>query len=105
MAHLLQRLAASLDEKELSPETGISASDEYQYEWAIDTFLQYGKTLDVISQINTHGYNGMQCQLHPALHSCRQGSAPVHDFHTQHLHALDDVMIHSTGSLHDSVSS
>ncbi|DBA75930.1 hypothetical protein WJX79_010130 [Trebouxia sp. C0005] len=54
---ILQKLAASLDEKELSPETGISASDEYQYEWAIDTFLQYGKTLDVISQINTHGYH------------------------------------------------
>lgn len=67
MPHLLQKLAASLDEKELSPETGISASDEYQYEWAIDTFLQYGKTLDVISQINTHGYHGMQCQQHPAL--------------------------------------
>ncbi len=90
MAHLLQKLAASLDEKELSPETGISASDEYQYEWAIDTFLQYGKTLDVISQINTHGYHGMQCQLHPALWFCWfcwQGSARGHDFHTQHLHA------------------
>jgi hypothetical protein len=87
VAHLLQKLAASLDEKELSPETGISASDEYQYEWAIDTFLQYGKTLDVISQINTHGYHGMQCQLHPALWFCWQGSARGHDFHTQHLHA------------------
>ena len=83
MPHLLQKLAASLDEKELSPETGISASDEYQYEWAIDTFLQYGKTLDVISQINTHGYHGMQCQLHPALHSCWQGSAPGHEFQMQ----------------------
>jgi len=83
VAHLLQKLAASLDEKELSPETGISASDEYQYEWAIDTFLQYGKTLEVISQINTHGYNGMQCQLRPALHTCWQVAAPGHDFQTQ----------------------
>lgn len=59
----MQKLAASLDEKELSPETGISASDEYQYEWAIDTFMQYGKALEVISQINTHGYHGKTSQL------------------------------------------
>lgn len=54
----LQKLASSLEEKELSPETGISASDEYQYETAIDTFLQYGDTLNVIAQVNTHGYHG-----------------------------------------------
>lgn len=54
----LQKLAASLEEKELSPETGISASDEYQYVTAIDTFQQYGSALDVIDQVNTHGYKG-----------------------------------------------
>lgn len=54
----MQKLATSLDEKELYPETGISASDEFKYEWAIDTFLQYGNTLDVIDQVNTHGYHG-----------------------------------------------
>ena len=52
-----QKLATSLAEKELSPDTGISASDEYQYEWAIETFQQYGKSLDVIDQINTHAYH------------------------------------------------
>lgn len=58
----LQKLADSLEEKELSPETGISASDEFKYELAIDTFLQYGDTLNVISQVNTHGYQGkMSC--------------------------------------------
>ena len=55
---MLQKLASSLEEKELSPETGISASDEYQYVTAIDTFLQYGDTLNVIAQVNAHGYQG-----------------------------------------------
>ena len=55
---VLQKLASSLDEKELSPEVGISASDEYQYVTAIDTFVQYGSALDVVDQVNTHGYKG-----------------------------------------------
>ena len=54
---MLQKLYASLDEKELLPETGISASDEVQYESAIYTFEQYGDTLKYIDQINTHGYH------------------------------------------------
>lgn len=53
---ILQKLAASLDAKGLSPETGISASDEDEYGTSIATFLQYGAALSVIDQISTHAY-------------------------------------------------
>lgn len=53
---VVQKLAVSLDEKELSPETGISASDELRYDFAIETFMDYGKALGVVDQINTHAY-------------------------------------------------
>ena len=43
-------------EKELAPETGISASDEVCYESAIDTFMDYGQALNVVEQLNTHAY-------------------------------------------------
>lgn len=55
----LQKLAASLDAKGLSPETGISASDEDEYGTSIATFLQYGSALSVIDQIGTHAYQGV----------------------------------------------
>lgn len=55
---MLQKLHASLEDKELSPETGISASDEFKYESAVDTFEQYGDSIKYIDQINTHGYHG-----------------------------------------------
>ncbi|KAL0045131.1 hypothetical protein WJX82_009312 [Trebouxia sp. C0006] len=53
---ILQKLAISLDAKGLSPETGISASDEDEYGTSIATFLQYGSALSVIDQIGTHAY-------------------------------------------------
>ena len=71
MLDMLQKLYASLEEKELLPETSISASDEYQYESAIYTFEQYGDSLKYIEQINTHGYHSKACAhvypdcLHP----------------------------------------
>lgn len=69
---LLQKLAASLTAKGLS-ETSISASDESDYGQSIGTFLQYGNALDVISQINTHSYPGMQQQsMISGLH-CAKG--------------------------------
>lgn len=58
---MLQKLYASLEEKELLPESSISASDEYQYESAIYTFEQYGDSLKYIDQINTHGYHSKAC--------------------------------------------
>lgn len=70
--YVLQKLHASLDEKELSPETGISASDEVQYESAIYTFEQYGDSLKYIDQINTHGYHSKPTSkhlVHPQLAS------------------------------------
>ena len=52
-------MAASLDAKGLSSETGISASDEDEYGTSIATFLQYGAALSVIDQISTHAYQGV----------------------------------------------
>lgn len=54
----MQKLAAALDAKGLSVETSISASDEPDYGKAVETFLQYGSALNVISQLNTHSYPG-----------------------------------------------
>ena len=54
----LQKLAASLSAKGLSPDTGISASDEDEYGTSLATFLQYGSALSVIDQISTHAYQG-----------------------------------------------
>ncbi len=54
----MQKLAASLADKGLSPETGISASDEDEYGTSLATFLQYGDALSVIDQISTHAYQG-----------------------------------------------
>ncbi|KAL3131225.1 hypothetical protein ABBQ38_000523 [Trebouxia sp. C0009 RCD-2024] len=53
---ILQKLAASLSEKGLSPETGISASDEAGFGQSLASFLQYDESLSVIDQINTHSY-------------------------------------------------
>ena len=63
---LVQRLAASLSEAGLESDTGISASDEANYGQSIETFLQYGDSLSVIDQINTHSYPGAQ-----QSHVCR----------------------------------
>lgn len=57
---VLQKLAASLNEKGLDSETGISASDEADYGQSIEMFLQYGASLSVIDQINSHSYPGSQ---------------------------------------------
>ncbi len=65
----LQKLAASLDVKGLSLETGISASDEDEYGTSIATFLQYGAALSVIDQIGTHAYQGA---MPPAAASAKQ---------------------------------
>ena len=54
----LQKLAASLAEKGLSPATGITASDEADHATSIATFLQYGKALDVVDLVSTHSYQG-----------------------------------------------
>lgn len=54
----VQKLAASLADKGLSPETGISASDEDEYGTSLATFLQYGSALSVIDQLSTHAYQG-----------------------------------------------
>ena len=69
---LLQKLAASLSEKGLSPETGISASDEAGFGRSFTSYLQYGDSLSVINQINTHGYPGMVCSSRAASGSIRR---------------------------------
>ena len=59
MLELLQKLAASLTDKGLNQETGISASDEDTYGIALGTFLQYLGALDAVDQIGTHAYQGI----------------------------------------------
>ena len=71
----LQKLAASLDAKGLSPETGISASDEDEYGTSIATFLQYGSALSVIDQIGTHAYQGVMLPAAASAKSCNAHSA------------------------------
>jgi len=66
----LQKLAASLDAKGLSPDTGISASDEDEYGTSIATFLQYGSALSVIDQIGTHAYQGVMLLAATSAKSC-----------------------------------
>lgn len=58
----MQKLAASLAAKGLSPETGVSAADEDTYGISLGTLLQYGDAFGAISQVNTHAYKGgRQC--------------------------------------------
>lgn len=57
--YLVQKLAVSLREKGLNSDTGIAASDEADYGQSIEMFLQYGDSLSVIDQINTHSYPGV----------------------------------------------
>lgn len=68
---VLQKLAASLSEKGLDTETGISASDEADYGQSIQMFLQYGDSLSVIDQINSHSYPGLQ-KLYRVCPRCQQ---------------------------------
>lgn len=56
----VQKLAASLSQKGLNSETSIAASDEADYGQSIEIFLQYGDSLSVIDQLNTHSYPGWQ---------------------------------------------
>lgn len=56
----MQKLAASLSQKGLNSDTSIAASDEADYGQSIQMFLQYGDSLSVIDQINTHSYPGGQ---------------------------------------------
>ena len=57
--YVVQKLAASLSEKGLNSDTGVAASDEADYGQSIEMFLQYGDSLSVIDQINSHSYPGV----------------------------------------------
>ena len=63
----MQKLAASLADKGLSQETGVSASDEDTYGIALETFLQYLGAVDAVDQIGTHAYQGIVIPFYKCL--------------------------------------